>query len=120
MQSFEYINKDWIVSPKARRIYRAAAAISLTLYLCIAAIILRQPIPFQRQLLFLGIFAMAVNGIGMEYFLFRFDDSAALKQIFWFFALFFAPLGPALYCFLVYSRSAVVKASAADGPALRA
>lgn len=44
----------------------------------------------------------------MEYFLFRFDDSPALKQILWFVVMLFVPLGPALYCFVVYSRSALL------------
>jgi len=54
----------------------------------------------------------------MEYFLFRFDDSGALKQVFWFCVMLFAPLGPALYCFLVYSRSDMVKECADRTPGL--
>jgi len=46
--------------------------------------------------------------IAMEYFLFGFDDSSALKKMFWFCVMLLPPLGPALYCFLVYSRSKVV------------
>ena len=66
------------------------------------------PIPALKQFLFVGVLATAINGAGMEFFLFRFDDSPAWKQILWFCALIFIPIGPALYCFLVYSRSKVV------------
>jgi hypothetical protein len=41
----------------------------------------------------------------MQYFLFRFDDSHPMKQIFWFCVILFPSLGPALFCFTVYSRS---------------
>jgi hypothetical protein len=46
----------------------------------------------------------------MEYFLFGFDKSSGMKKVFWFGVMLFPPLGPALYCFLVYSRSEVLKA----------
>jgi hypothetical protein len=105
MQPYELIRKEWVVSLTARRVYRVSAAASLTLYFCLTTLRLNQRIPFFTELLFIGILGTAVTGIGMEYFLFRFDNSHALKQIFWFVAMIFAPLGPALYCFLVYSRS---------------
>ena len=69
-----------------------------------------------RPLVFVGVVGMALTGLGMEYFLFRFDNSHPMKQVFWFCVLFFAPVGPALYCFLVYSRSDVVKRSSAESP----
>jgi len=46
----------------------------------------------------------------MEIFLFRFDNSRPLKQVFWFVIMLFPLLGAALYCFVVYSRSNVFKA----------
>jgi hypothetical protein len=63
---------------------------------------------------FLAVLGTALELVGMEYFLMRLDDSPALKQIFWFCALLFIPLGPALYCFLVYSRSDLVKKGGED------
>ena len=43
--------------------------------------------------------------VAMEYFLFGFDQSSGLKKGFWFCVMLFPPLGPAIYCFIVYSRS---------------
>lgn len=105
MRAYDYINKEWIVSPTARRVYRAAAAVSLTLYFSLAAILLKEPIPFLRQMLFAGVLGMALTQVGMEFFLFRFDESRAWKQAVWFCVMLFPPLGPAIYCFRVYSRS---------------
>ena len=59
--------------------------------------------------MFLGVLATAIIIVGMEFFLFRFDDQAPWKQIVWFCLMVFLPLGPALYCFVVYSRSTVVQ-----------
>lgn len=109
MRSYDFINKEWIVSPTARRVYRISAAISLTLYWSVAALILNQRVPFLRQLLFLGVLGTAITVAGMECFLIRFDDSPAWQQIAWFLVMFCPPLGPALYCFLGYSRSQVVR-----------
>ncbi|HKV80083.1 MAG TPA: hypothetical protein VJP02_18185 [Candidatus Sulfotelmatobacter sp.] len=108
MNHYQYFSEEWIISETARRVYRGAAVVSLTVYVTWMALFLYGPIPLLKQLLFVGVLATAINGTGMEFFLFRFDDSAAWKQILWFCALLFAPLGPALYCFLVYSRSKVI------------
>ena len=109
MQSYELISKEWIVSPRARLVYRTAAVVSLALIPLVAALILDSRRPVLRSLLFLAILGTALNAIGMEYFLLRFDNSPALKQVFWFCLLFFVSVGPFLYCFLVYSRSQIVK-----------
>lgn len=114
MDHYQHFSKEWIVSPTARRVYRAAAVVSLTVYASLVALIVYGPIPALKQFLFVGVLATAINGTGMEFFRSRFDDSAAWKQILWFCALLFAPLGPALYCFLVYSRSKVILTTAAD------
>jgi hypothetical protein len=105
---YQHFSKEWIVSPTARRVYRVAAVVSMTLYVSLAALIVYGPIPALKQFLFVGVLAAAINGTGMEFFLFRFDDSPAWKQILWFCALIFIPIGLVLYCFLVYSRSKVV------------
>jgi hypothetical protein len=116
MLHFELINKEWIVSRTARTVYRSAAIASLGIFIPLTIFILNldREIPHPlglllKPLLFLGIIGMALTGLGMEYFLFRFDNSRALKQIFWFCLLLLPPIGPALYCFVVYSRSDVVK-----------
>jgi hypothetical protein len=114
VQAYQYIKKEWIVSPAARRVYRISAAVSLTLYLFLVAVVLNEPIQRLRLFLFVAVLATALNAAGMQYFLFHFDDSPALKQVFWFCVMICIPLGPALYCFLVYSRSAPLKNSRAD------
>jgi hypothetical protein len=81
MNHYQYFSKEWIVSETARRIYRAAAVVSLTIYVTLVALIVYGPIPLLKQLLFVGVLATAINATGMEFFLFRFDDSAAWKQI---------------------------------------
>jgi hypothetical protein len=108
MIKYEYVNKELIVSPAARRVYRTAAVVSLTIYFTLAATVVSGPTPLLKQLLFVGVLATAIIMVGMEFFLFRFDDSRVWMQMFWFCALLFVPLGPALYCCLVYSRSKVV------------
>jgi hypothetical protein len=121
MLAYELINREWIVSRTARTVYRAATVLSLLLLplLWIAIEDTRMLGPLRsilRPLLFVGVLGTALTGLGMEYFLFRFDDSHALKQVFWFCVMILAPIGPALYCFLVYSRSEVVKRTCAEHP----
>jgi hypothetical protein len=121
MLAYELIHKEWIVSRTARTVYRAAAVLSLlllpVLWVAIVDDGMLGPLrPILRPVLFVGVLGMALTGLGMEYFLFRFDDSHALKQVFWFCVMILAPIGPALYCFLVYSRSDVVKRSCAENP----
>ena len=64
--------------------------------------------PTLRPLLFVGVLGMAVTGLARVDYLLRFDDSHPLQQGFWFCRMLLAPLGPALYGFLVYSRSEVL------------
>jgi hypothetical protein len=114
MLRYDLITKEWIISRTARSVYRAAAALSLLLLPVLWVAIqgsgmLGSLRPILRPLLFVGALGMALTGLGMEYFLFRFDESHALKQVFWFCVMLFAPVGPALYCFLVYSRSDAVQ-----------
>jgi hypothetical protein len=116
MLRYELINKEWIVSRTARGVYRASATLSMLLFPVLWFAIEGDGTlgPVLRPLLFIGVLGMALTGLGMEYFLFRFDSSAPLKQIFWFCVMIFAPIGPALYCFLVYSRSDILKRSCAE------
>jgi len=122
MLRYEFLNKEWIVSPTARLVYRTAAIVSLTLFPSLMTVLFLAPIrPFLKPLVFLAVLGTALNALGMEYFLFRFDDTHALKQVFWFCAMIFIPIGPALYCFIVYSRSNILRSNCADrpGPILR-
>ena len=117
MDSYQYLKKEWIVSLTARRVYRAAAIVSLTLYPLLLAFIYISPFPILKQLLFIAVLATAINGVGMEFFLFRFSESQVWKQVLWFCALIFIPIGPALYCFLVYSRSQAVRIACSSADA---
>lgn len=109
MQPYDYINKEWIVSCAARRAYRLAAMLSLALYPILVAQIAgdvpKSLGPVMKPLLLVSIVGAAITAVGIEFFLFRFDDSHPLKQLFWFCAMLFVLLGPALYCFLVYSTA---------------
>jgi hypothetical protein len=118
MNTYDLIDKKWILSPTARRVYRTSAAVSLTLYVSLFSAMAKGPTPFWKQALFLGVLGTAITGTGMEVFLFRYDDSGALKQILWFVVMLFFPLGPALYCYLVYSRSKALKADSTPEEAL--
>ena len=108
-----YINKSWMLSAAAQRVYRAAASIALALFfLIIVLLIAGTPAslrPLLRLLVLAGVFGTALTAVAMEYFLFGFDESSAWRKTFWFAVMMFPPLGPSLYCFLVYSRSDVVK-----------
>ena len=72
--------------------------------------------PVVRLLLLVGALGAGITFVGMEFFLFRFDDSHPLKQIVWFLVMLFPLLGAALYCFIVYSRSNVLKSTYAKRP----
>jgi hypothetical protein len=114
-----YINKEWMVSNAARRIYCVAASLSLALFFFLMAVrfmggIPETLVPILRLPLFAGVLGAAITMVAMEYFLFAFDNSSALKKVFWFCVLLFPPLGPPLYCFIVYSRSDVLKATTGE------
>ena len=113
MLIYEYINKEWIISRNARRVYRISASISVALFFGLLAdsfdgSIQQTIAPVAGLLLFPGVLGAGITLVGMEYFLFRFDDSHALKQILWFCVMLLPLLGPALYCFMVYSRSHIL------------
>jgi hypothetical protein len=119
MLRYYYINKEWMVSGTARRIYRVAASLSLALFFMLVAVrfvgaIPEALLPVVKVLLLAGVLGAATTTVAMEYFLFGFDNSSALKKVFWFCVMLFPPLGPALYCFIVYSRSDVLKGNYAQ------
>jgi hypothetical protein len=119
MVKYEYISKEWIVSLRARRVYRVSAALSIALFFGWWAILFVGGIPpaiapLVKLLLFAGVLGAAITLVGMEFFLFRFDDSHPLKQVVWFLLMLLPLLGAPLYCLLVYSRSNVLKSSYAE------
>jgi hypothetical protein len=64
-------------------------------------------LPVVRGLVFIGVVGAAITMVAMEYFFFGFDNTAAWKKVFWFIVLAVPPLGPPVYCFVVYSRSKI-------------
>lgn len=115
MVRLELIDKKMIVSPTARQFYRACAIISLVMFLGVMRLLFYGApeiiAPVLRPLLFLGALCVAAVQVGMEIFLFRYDNSHPFKQVFWFCVLVIPFLGSALYCFMVYSRSDAVKSA---------
>jgi len=115
MIKYELISPELIISPAAYRVYRASAFISTLLFVWLCVSLSQGGVPQVRgplgpPLLFIPVLAAAANLVGMEIFLFRFDNSHALKQVFWFCVMLLPLLGAAGYCFFVYSRSDVFKA----------
>ena len=111
-----YINKKWMVSQTARRVYRVAAALSLGLFFFMIVVrfeggIPDNLVPILKVPLFAGVLGAAITMVGMEYFFFGFDNSSAMKKVFWFCVMLLPPFGPSLYCFMVYSRSDVFKST---------
>ena len=114
MLRYYYINKEWMLSGTAQRIYRVAASLSLAFFFVLVALrfvgeIPDALLPVVKPLLLAGVLGTATTMVAMEYFLFGFDSSSASKKALWFCVMAFPPLGPALYCFIVYSRSNVLK-----------
>jgi hypothetical protein len=112
-----YINREWILSATARSIYRVAAILSLGMIFGLVAARLMGGVPLRfllmaKMLLFAGVVGTATTAVAMEYFLFGFDTSSARKKALWFCVMLVPPFGPALYCFVVYSRSVATAADA--------
>ena len=98
MLKYEYIKKEWIVSPTARRVYRASATLSVALFFGRWAILVVGRIPETvapavRLLLLVGVLGAGITVVGMELFLFRFDELHPLKQVFWFLVMLLPLLG---------------------------
>jgi hypothetical protein len=71
-------------------------------------------LPIVRLLLLAGVVGGATTMVAMEYFFFGFDNTAAWKKVFWSFVLLIPPLGPPLYCFIVYSKSTLLMEHRSD------
>jgi hypothetical protein len=106
----QLVTPGMIVSRKARSIYRLSAGLSIP-FIFVSGWLLSAPnlskagTQFAEPLLFIGLLALVLTTAGMEAFLFRFDDSSAPKQMFWFLIMLVPGIGAILYCFLVYSHS---------------
>ena len=108
------IDRRLIVSAAACRFHRLAAWISLIVTAGILAGCFTPGTPawlgpFAPPLLMTGILAYVSNVSAMEVFLFRFDETGAVKQIFWFLVTLVPLLGAPVYCLVAYSRSNAVK-----------
>lgn len=111
----QLVSREMVVSRKARSIYRLSAGLSIPLIFGSAWLLSAPHVSevieqFAEPLLFIGVLAIVITTAGMQAFLFRFDDSSALKQIFWFLIMLVPGIGAILYCFLVYSRSKALEA----------
>jgi hypothetical protein len=119
MLQYEYLKKEWIVSPTARRIYRISASLSVGLFFGIWLTLFEGGIPgpmaaVARLLFFAGALGAGITFVGMEFFLFRFDNSHPLKQVVWFCIMLIPLIGAALYCLIVYSRSEMHERSSTE------
>ena len=111
----QLVSREMVVSRTARSIYRLSAGLSIPLifgsaWLLSGAHVSEVTAQFAEPVLFIGVLAIVITMAGMEPFLFRFDDSSALKQMVWFLIMLVPGIGAILYCFLVYSRSKAVGA----------
>ena len=112
-----YINREWILSPAAQTIYRVSATLSLVLVFILMPLHRRiddmsqSLLPLVRIVVFTCVLGAAITMVAMEYFLFGFDTPSSFKKLFWFGVMLFPPLGPPLYCFIMYSRSNVLQKS---------
>jgi hypothetical protein len=105
-----------MLSGTAQRIYRVAAVLSIVFFMTAIAVRVTGGIPnylfpVVMALLLAGVLGAATTIVAMEYFLFGFDKSSAWKRAFWFCVMTYPPFGPALYYFVVYSRSDAVKSN---------
>ena len=118
MLRYYYINKEWIVSATARHVYRAAAVLSVGLFVALCLMPLSGGVPFDipaaNFVVFIGVVGATITVVAMEYFLFGFDRSPEWKKVCWFCIMVLPWIGPALYCFIVYSRAVAVNANTTD------
>jgi hypothetical protein len=115
MSVYFNIKKEWIVSTGAKRIYTAASFLSLALVPVMMWIRSLGEVP--ESLSGIATIALAACAFGaaaisaaMEFFIFLYDDSSALRMIFWFLVLLVFPIGAPIYFFRVYCRSNALRA----------
>jgi len=115
------INRSWLFSLTAQRIYFVSALLALALTATLMGVhmamrvagtrtLTRDAASVIRALLYPEVLGMAILWAAMWYFWFGFDRSHYFKRTIWFFLLFFvAPFGPLLYYFVVYRRCVSVQ-----------
>lgn len=123
MSHYFYIKRTWLISPTARRVWRTCAWVSLLLLawpfvygFCADWLYEHHSLALLNLWLLTAVFAAVATSTGMEYYLFTLDDSRALAQIFWFLILLLIPVGPAIYCLVVYSRSKYFQNETMESP----
>jgi hypothetical protein len=121
------ITKNWIISRAAWAVYLVCALLAFALLGALFAISLamafsevRSLTPFPSALviakavLLPAVLGTATLTVAMWYFWLTYDKSPWLRKAFWFLPLYFlVPIGPALYYFFVYRRSAEVLSAVA-------
>jgi hypothetical protein len=119
------INRSWLFSQIAQRIYFASTLLTLAFIATFLGIrmavvaagthaLVAPATAVARTLLYPEIGGTAVLWIGMWYFWFGFDSSHYFKKAIWFVLLgFLAPFGTVLYYFFVYRRLIVARSQKA-------
>ena len=116
------ITKSWIISRTVRIVYFVCSVLACMLFGSLFAVLFAMGVSgvnslsafplalsVARAILLPGIFGSATVSIAMWYFWFNFDKSSWVRKAFWALPLYFLlPIGPALYYFFVYLRSADV------------
>ena len=115
------ISKGWVLSRAAKRVYLASAIAAIYLVgvfiaevSAVTASGVSEASPAAllliKILLWPGVVGTALLCIAMWYFWFNYDDSTWWRKAAWFFFLYLLiPVGPILYYFFVYRRSALVR-----------
>lgn len=110
------VSRSWVFSRAARKVYTVCAFMAIVMYGVLVGTRAAQNFVGTRMLppstaailmviLIPAVIATALLWVAMLYFWFGFDRSHWLARAFWFGALYFlAPVGPALYCFIVYRK----------------
>lgn len=112
-----YINREWLLSETARRVYRAASTATVLFFAMIISVGLvdhvpENLLPFIKGFVLLGVLGTAITVVAMEYFMVNFDTSSAMAKTVWFCVMLLPFVGAPLYCFLVYSRAEAFRKAA--------
>lgn len=104
-----FINREWMISSAARRVYRSAAKLSLAFFFLVWFFPLLDRVPptfylLLRLFVFAGVLSAALLIVAMEYFLFGFDRSSETRRALSFLLMMLPILGSAIYCLTTYSR----------------
>jgi hypothetical protein len=116
------ITKSWIISRESRAVYFVCAVLALMFFGALFAILLAmgfsgvsslsafpRVLSMARSALLPGVLGSAILSVAMWYFWFNFDRSWWGTKALWAVPLYLlVPIGPALYYFFVYLRSADV------------